>query len=120
MKITNRYEQLAADLAQLQGPAPARDFHAERVRDQIIRGNGGGFNSLQVRQVLDTIDSRRTGHLDEVQATAALRNMGLAVTNHEAASFLRTVATANHGSGTCVLLLLLLPLLLLLLVVVVV
>ncbi len=52
--------------------------------------------------MLDTIDSRRTGHLDEVQATAALRNMGLAVTNHEAASFLRTVATTAHN-GTCVL-----------------
>jgi len=48
--------------------------------------------------VLDSIDSRRTGKLDEVQATAALRNMGLAVTNQEASSFLRSVASFD-GNG---------------------
>ena len=94
-----QYERLAADLAGLQGESKAQNFHAERVRDQIIRGNGGGFNPLQVRQVLDTVDSRRTGQLDEVQATAALRNMGLAVSNRDASSFLRSVATTHPGSG---------------------
>jgi len=45
------YERLASDLAQIQGPKHKQDFHAERVRDQIIRGNGGGFNHVQVHSL---------------------------------------------------------------------
>jgi hypothetical protein len=51
------YEQVAADLARQQGPGKQRDFHAERVRDQIKRGGGLGFNHHQVgtRQLAKTI-----------------------------------------------------------------
>ena len=49
--------------------------------------------------MLDNIDDRRTGHLDETQATAALRNMGLDVTAEEAKHFLETVQPTNSHQG---------------------